>query len=185
MIDCSLPTVIAATRSDDEFRIALRSVPSTIFDLAPDLMTVSTKLRLAREAGKQLYLHMDLARGIGKDESGLRYLSRLGIDGIISTKSALIKQARGGGLATVQRFFIVDSRSVETTLEALHSSLPNMMEIMPGVSSKIIRKLRTYTDIPIIAGGLIENMKEVNEALSAGAAAVSTGQQSLWSVKSE
>ncbi len=175
-----LPSIIAATRSDDEFRVALRSQPTVIFDLAPDLMTVSTKLRLAHEAGKQLYLHMDLAHGIGRDESGLRYLSRLGIDGIISTKSALIKQARDGGIRTVQRFFIVDSRSVETTLEALRSSHPDMMEVMPGVSSKTIRRLRAYTDIPIIAGGLIEDMAEVNEALSAGAAAVSTGRQGLW-----
>ncbi len=182
MNDRFLPSIIAATRSDDEFRFALRSASTILFDLSPDLMTVSAKLRHAHEAGKQLYLHIDLAHGIGKDESGFRYLSRVGVDGIISTKSNLIKLAREGGLRTVQRFFIVDSRSVETTLESLRSSHPDMMEVMPGVSSKTIRRLRAYTDIPIIAGGLIETVDEVNEALNAGAAAVSTGQQSLWSL---
>ncbi len=176
----TLPTIIAATRSDEEFRIALRATPAILFDLAPDLMTVAGKLRHAHEAGKQLYLHLDLAHGIGKDESGIRYLCRLGVNGIISTKTSLVKQAREQGLKTVQRFFILDSRSVETTLEALRTARPDMMEVMPGISPKTIRKLCALTDIPIIAGGLIETPEEVAEALAAGAHAVSTGRQELW-----
>lgn len=174
--------IIAATRTDADFRLALRTPSAIIFDLSPDLMTVGGKLRLCHEAGKKLYLHMDLARGIGKDESGLRYLSRLGVDGVISTKTNLIKQAREQGLETVQRFFILDSRSVETALEGLRSSHPDMIEIMPGVVPKTIEKLCALTDIPAIAGGLIETPAEVTAALAAGAKAVSTGQQELWSM---
>ncbi len=176
----AMPTVIAATRSDEEFGTALGASPTIIFDLAPDLLTVAGKLRRAHEAGKRLYIHIDLARGIGKDESGLRYLGRLGVDGIISTKTGLVKQAREMGLATVQRFFILDSRSVETTLEALRSAHPDMIEIMPGLLPKTIRKLRALTDTPMIAGGLIETAEEVAEALAAGASAVSTGCRALW-----
>ncbi len=180
MTDRPLPAIIAATRSDDEFRAAVKATPAIIFDLAPDLMTVAAKTRHAHEKEKQLYLHLDLAHGIGRDESGLRYLARFGVDGIISTKSSLIKQAREQGLKTVQRFFILDSRSVETTLEALRTSHPDMMEIMPGISPKTISKLVSLTAIPLIAGGLIETSEEVTEALTAGAFAVSTGCHALW-----
>ncbi len=176
-------TIIAATRSDEEFLAALRATPAIIFDLNPDIMTLQAKLRRAHEAGKKVYIHLDLAHGIGKDESGLRYLSRIGVDGIISTKTALIKQAREQELSTVQRFFILDSRSVETTIEALRQSHPDMLEIMPGIIPKAIRTLRAYTDAPIIAGGLIESADEVQRALEAGAKMVSTGCRALWDGK--
>jgi hypothetical protein len=41
----------------------------------------------------------------------------MGVDGIISTRTNIIKFARQEGLTTVQRFFIVDSHSVDTTVE--------------------------------------------------------------------
>ncbi len=173
-------SVIAATRTEAEFHTALDGEPVLLFDLSPDLLTVRDKLDAAHARGKQLYLHLDLARGIGKDESGLRFLSSLGVDGIISTKTSLIKQARELGLKTVQRFFVLDSRSVETTLEALRSSRPDMLEIMPGISPKTIRRLCALTTTPVIAGGLIETPAEIADALSAGAHAVSTGRQLLW-----
>ncbi len=165
--------VICATRSDSEFLAAVGAHPDIIFDLDPDIMNISAKLKRAHAADKLLFVHIDLAKGIGKDESAILYLCRLGIDGIISTKTNVIKTAREHGLCTVQRFFIVDSRSVTSALEALKSSKPDMIEIMPGTVSKVIRSLRNMTDIPIIAGGLIENESEVRTALCDGAAAVS------------
>ncbi len=160
--------------------LATAAAPAVIFDLNPDLMNVSSRVQKAHAAGKKLFLHLDLAKGIGKDESGIRFLRRIGIDGVISTKVSLIKQAREMGLSTVQRFFIVDSHSVETTLEAVRSSKPDMIEIMPGTVCKVIERLTRLTEIPIIAGGLIETEEEVRQALRSGAAAVSTGRQSLW-----
>ena len=43
--------------------------------------------------------------------------SAIGIDGIISTRSNIIAVANDCGLSTVQRFFMIDSRSVDTALE--------------------------------------------------------------------
>ncbi len=172
--------IISAIRSDEEFFAAIKAKPEMIFDLSPDIATVLPKLKRAHEKGKKLYIHIDLAKGVGKDESGIKYLHVLGVDGIISTKASLIKFAREQGLPTVQRFFILDSRSVETTIETMRSSCPDMIEIMPGVIPKIIKKLESLTDTPIIAGGLIETKDEMLDAFSAGADAVSTGKQSLW-----
>ncbi len=173
-------SIIAATRSDEEFSAALHAATSIVFDLNPDIMTLQAKLRHAHEVEKEVYIHLDLAKGIGKDESGLRYLSRIGVNGIISTKTSLVKQAREQGLQTVQRIFILDSRSVETAMESLRVSHPDRIEIMPGLLPKVIRKIKTLTAVPLIVGGLIETPDEVAEALSAGADAVSTGRRELW-----
>lgn len=172
--------IIPATRSDEEFLSALQCAPEVIFDLNPDLMNVSAKLKKAHDAGKKLFIHIDLAKGIGKDESGIRFLKRIGVDGVISTKVSIIKLARECGICTVQRFFIVDSHSIATTVDAVKSSKPDMIEIMPGTVYKIIERLKKMIDIPIIAGGLIENEKEINESLESGAAAISTGRRELW-----
>ena len=175
--------IIAATRSDEEFSRALIESPSVIFDLSPDLMSITNKVAKAHEAGKKYLLHIDLARGLGKDESGIRFLKRVGVDGIISTKVNIIKMARESGMHTVQRFFIVDSRSVDTTVEAIKSAKPDMVEIMPGIVYKVIGSLGAMVDVPIIAGGLIDRAHEVYEALAHGAAAVSTGCPEIWNVK--
>ena len=175
--------VISATRSDEEFLRAVTCAPEVIFDLDPDLMNISAKVKKAHEAGKKYLLHIDLAKGLGKDESGIRFLKRVGVDGVISTKVGIIKLAREQGLHTVQRFFIVDSHSIATTVEAIRSSKPEMIEIMPGTVGKVIEKLKKSTDVPIIAGGLIETEREVSDVLESGAAAVSTGRSELWTVK--
>lgn len=172
--------IIAATRSYEEFSLALESDTEIIFDLCADILSLSKKIKSAHDAQKCLFIHIDLAEGVGRDKSGMILLKKMGIDGIISTKVNLIKLARETGLHTVQRFFIVDSRSVQTTIEAVKASRPDMIEIMPATVGKVILKLAGELNIPIIAGGLIETHGEIASALLSGASAVSTGQSSLW-----
>lgn len=174
--------VIAAVRTMDEFDKAIHSPVSIIFHLSPDLHTLSEIAKGAHLAGKKVFIHMDLATGIGKDKSGIVYAKNVGIDGIISTRVNIIRTARECGMFTVQRFFIVDSHSVDTTVDAIKSAKPDMIEIMPGVLVKAIKTLRTKMDIPIIAGGLIETVEEVALITEGGAAAISTGKPDLWSL---
>ena len=175
--------IISATRSDEEFLRAVKAEPKIIFDLDPDLMNISAKVKKAHEADKLLFVHVDLAKGLGKDESGVRFLKRVGVDGVISTKVGVIKLAREQGLHTVQRFFIVDSHSIATTVETVKSSKPEMIEIMPGILGKVIERVGKSVDVPIIAGGLIEFEEEVAEAFEMGATAVSTARHDLWKLK--
>lgn len=172
--------IIAAVRTKEEISEAISSNVKIIFDLNPNILYLENSLDNVRSAGKKYFIHIDLAEGIGKDRSGLEYVKKIGVDGIISTRVNIIKMAREVGLFTVQRFFIVDSHSIDTTVEALKSSKAQMIEIMPGSVLKVISKLRNTVDVPIIAGGLIESKEEALSALQSGAAAVSTGKQSLW-----
>ena len=170
--------VIAAIR-DDKWRKALSSPCDVLFYLQADLMTVKERIRQAHEADKILFVHLDLADGIGKDRSGIDYLAKCGVDGIISTKAHIIRLAKEAGLLTVQRFFALDSKGMESIEEILRTSTPHLIEIMPGVIGKAIRRF-SDCGIPIIAGGLVETKNEVTDAISCGAAAVSTGKEDLW-----
>lgn len=176
--------IIAAARSSDEFLEAVKSPCDIIFWLSCNIMTLRSDLAKARAHqngdDKKIFIHIDMADGIGKDSAGLEYLCYLGIDGIISTRGNLIKSARELGMMTVQRFFILDSRSVSTVFDSIKSSKPDMIEIMPGLMTRQITLFADSTDVPVIAGGLIETKEDVISALSAGASAISTSKPELW-----
>lgn len=172
--------IIAAVRSDAEFETALLSKVGIVFHIAPDIHRIAEEVVRAHKSGKHLFIHMDLASGIGKDKSGMEYIKSLGVDGILSTKSAMIHAAKECGIYAVQRFFIMDSHSVDTILSSVKQTKPDMIEIMPGVVPKVIARISTQTQRPVIAGGLIETEEEIKEILNSGAAAISTGKKALW-----
>lgn len=170
--------IIAAIR-ENRWQKALSSPAEVLFYLEASLLTVGQRIRQAHEAGKILFVHMDLAEGFGKDRAALQYLADRGVDGIISTRAQTIRTAKDMGLLTVQRFFALDSQGMDSVQETLKAANPHFMEIMPGVLPKIIRRFSGGTT-PVIAGGLIEAKAEVTAALSSGATAISTGCPELW-----
>ncbi len=172
--------IIAAVRSDKELKEAVSSSVEIIFMLAPNIEDIKEQAVLVHKAGKKLFVHLDLAEGIGKDEYGIRFVKNQGVDGIISTRTNIIKLAKKEGVFTVQRFFIVDSHSVETTMETAKASKADMIEIMPGVVPKVIKMLKNELDVMVVAGGLIDSKDEIELAISAGATAISTGKQEFW-----
>lgn len=170
--------VIAAV-NEVRFATALNAPVEVIFHLKADLLTVKHRVEQAHAVNKALFVHLDLADGIGKDKTGIDFLARIGADGIISTRSSLIRTAKEQGLLTVQRFFTLDSQGLDSIAEQL--AVSTVMEIMPGVIGKTVARFAAG-DIPVIAGGLIETKEEVTTALANGAVAVSTGKEALWYV---
>ena len=101
-------------------------------------------------------------------------------DGIISTKAPLVCHAMDLGMIGGQRTFLIDSMALETTKKQLLTFQPDFMELMPGVMPKILKTVRGYTEIPLVAGGLISDKKDILAAFDAGVDAVSTTREELW-----
>ena len=173
--------IIAAVRSDADFELALSSEVQTVFLLKANIIEVEDLVLRAHQQGKLLFLHVDFVDGLSKDAAGVRYLSTKGIDGIISTRTSIICAAKELGITCIQRFFMIDSRSVDTALESLKQSKADMIEIMPALAYKSITRMKHSVNAPIIAGGLIEFKEEIYHALNAGASMISTGKKELWS----
>ena len=170
--------IIASVR-EVKFAAALECPADVLFYLDARLSTIAQRVELAHEKGKLLFVHIDLAEGIGKDKEGLQYLASIGVDGVISTRGQIIRIAKELQLLTVQRFFALDSQGLDSMQEMVRNAAPHMMEIMPGVAPKVIRRFSEGT-IPVIAGGLINQKQEITAALTAGATAISTGCKELW-----
>ena len=180
MLDYENYPIIAAVKTKRDFEKAIASEVQTVFLLSSNIMDIDELARQAHEQSKNLFIHMDFVDGLSKDAAGVAYLATKGIDGIISTRSNIISAAKESGIACIQRFFMIDSRSVDTALDSLRQSKADMIEVMPALAYKAIARIRKNINIPIIAGGLIEFKEEIYQALSAGASMISTGKAELW-----
>lgn len=92
---------IIATVYENGFDTAISSPPEIIFFLGANLLTVKQRIKEAHEANKKILIHIDLAEGIGKDKTGIEYLAHCGADGIISTRTQLIRIALKSVLFTM------------------------------------------------------------------------------------
>ena len=86
--------IISAVRNQLEFEVAVKSKVDTVFMLSTNIEVVGEQIAVAHQKGKKVFVHVDLADGIGKDIYGIRYLKNLNVDGIISTRTNIIKIAK-------------------------------------------------------------------------------------------
>ena len=138
LIDCLERTPVVAAVQDAGMAAAIASPAEVIFHLKASILTIGRHIAAAHDAGKRIFVHVDLTEGLGRDRAGLEYLADLGVDGIITTRTQLVRQARELGLIAVQRFFALDSQGLESINETLANAAPDLIEIMPGVIGKVI-----------------------------------------------
>lgn len=173
--------IIAAIATVDDAKAAIESPCEVIFLLSATLRNMNEIVDLVHSAGKLIFIHVDLMKGLACDLDGLTYLKKLiNPDGIISTKGFAVKKAKEIGFVTVQRLFVLDSKSIDMGIKQLKDMKPDFVEVMPGALVKTIARISERTETPVIAGGLIDDEKEVVQLLKAGAVSVSTSAKPLW-----
>jgi glycerol uptake operon antiterminator len=143
------------------------------------LMNVS---QLARSHQKKLLIHADLVHGLKNDEYAVEFLCQtVKPAGIISTKSTAIMTAKKNKCLAIQRHFLLDTTALEMTYKITEKNQPDFIEVLPGVMPHIIEEMCSKLTIPILAGGLIRTIEEVEMARQAGAVAVTTSRREIWS----
>ena len=173
--------VIAAIKDEEGLRKCIHSEIQIVFVLYGDICSIGAIVSRLKKAGKTVMVHLDLITGLSSREIAVTYLKAVThADGIISTKPAVIRQAKEEGLFAIMRFFVIDSiafDSIERQTESVH---PDMIEVLPGVMPKITRRICQNSRVPVIAGGLISDKEDIMAALSAGAVSISTTNQAVW-----
>ena len=173
--------VIAAVRKEEDIEYAVNTPVTTIFLLKSDIFSIERDVQRIRQNNKNVFIHMELLEGIGKDNKAMDYIAEVvNPSGIITTRISQVKYAKEKGICAIQRFFLVDSQSYETAIKSVHVVKPDMVEIMPAVMPGIISRFCKDVYLPVIAGGLIDNKEDMLEALKAGALGISTGKRELW-----
>ena len=176
--------VIAAVKDETGLKECLYSESQIIFLLFGDICSVGRYVEIAKSAGKMVFVHMDLINGLGNKEVAVDFIrEHTGVDGIISTKPQLVKRAKELGLFGILRIFVIDSMAFGNIEKQCASLVPDAVEILPGLMPKIIKKLCSTVNVPLIAGGLIYTKEDVITALRSGVIAVSTSSEELWNME--
>ncbi|MDR3231968.1 MAG: glycerol-3-phosphate responsive antiterminator [Synergistaceae bacterium] len=178
--------VIAAVKEDEYFGAAILSPCKIIFLLTGNICTVEGAVKRAQEAGKYVYIHIDLIEGFGKDKYALSYIrERVAPEGIITTRSPLIKIAKDLGINAIQRVFLIDNLSYKTGIQSIRQVKPDAVEIMPGIMPSVTEKMCRAISIPVITGGLVNERQDIRNSLKAGAVGVSTSSPKMWEFQRE
>ena len=83
-------------------------------------------------------------------------------------------------MLTIHRLFLVDSSSLRGGMRHIAANPPDLIEVLPGLVPKAISQLRDTLNLPVIAGGMVTEERDVEQALTAGALAVSSSERGLW-----
>lgn len=175
--------VIAAAKNEEQLDAAIGSGCEIIFLLFGDILNIASLTEKVYSAGKVPMVHIDLVNGLASRDIAVDFIEKTTkAAGIITTKLSFVKRAKELGLFTVLRVFAIDSRALENIRRELTLVRPDVFEILPGIIPDVIAGLTKDVDVPIIAGGLVASKQDIMRALQAGAAAVSTTDNSLWDI---
>ena len=137
--------------------------------------------KLANDQQKKIIYHVDLIQGLKNDDYATEYIcQQYDPYGLISTKSNVILKAKQKGVRAIQRMFLIDSHALEKSYRLIDKTKPDYIEVLPGAMPWMIKEVKERTNTKIFAGGLIRTVEEVENALAAGADAITTSKRELW-----
>jgi glycerol uptake operon antiterminator len=173
--------IIPAARTIKQFDQVLKTNYNYIVVLEVHLGQLRSIKQEAERHGKKLIIHADLIHGLKTDNFAADYLcNEIRPAGIISTRSNMILKAKSRGIIAIQRVFLIDTIALEKSYSLLEQNAPDFIELLPGVIPDLIEEIYERTGIPIITGGLMRSEAHIDNALNAGAVAITTSSQTLW-----
>lgn len=173
--------ILPALRNLKQLEQLLTSEFEYVVLLEMHISNLKTIKAEANKHGKKLIIHADLIQGLKTDDYAAEFLCNdIRPAGIISTRANMILKAKSKGIIAIQRMFLLDTIALEKSYSLIERTQPDFIEILPGVIPQLISEVHTRTGIPIISGGLIRSVEHVQDALDAGAKAVTTSNIELW-----
>jgi glycerol uptake operon antiterminator len=174
--------VIPAVRSLDHLAAAVAAPSRIVYLLTGTVGNVGALCVQTRDGGKLPVVNIDLLSGLSSDAAAVAFLAASGAAGIISTHPAALHAARGCAIAAIQRSFIIDSQALSNSVRALERFEPDAVELLPALVAPralpAIRAARPH--VPLIAGGMIDTLSEIDALVTAGIDAVSVSDPALW-----
>lgn len=173
--------ILPAIRNMKQFDEFLNSSFSYGVILDIHLGQLKGVIKEAQKHGKNMMVHVDLIQGIKHDEYGAEFICQdIKPAGIISTRSNVIAKAKQKKIYAIQRLSLLDTSAMEKSMEFIGKHKPDFIEVLPGIVPSLIQEIKEKTGIPIFAGGFIRTEEDVEQALKAGAVAVTTSNTKLW-----
>jgi glycerol uptake operon antiterminator len=179
-------TIIPSVRNLKYFEDSLKTSSKIIFLSEAHIGSLTSLAKKCHERRKIVFVNIDLIGGISKDQLGIKFLKDIfKVDGIISASSRHLNMAKNENLFTIQRFFLLDSRAFDSSMDALKTSKIDAVEILPGpMAARFSAEIKLKKDIPLLAGGFIRTVDSLKDIYQAGFMGVTTSERNLWDVSS-
>lgn len=173
--------VIASIKDEDGLRAVLRVSCPVVFVLFGSVMTIPKIVEILKAEGRTVFVDVDLVDGFSPKPVVVDFLKEnTRTDGVLSSKSIMVRASKAAGLLAIHRFFLVDSFSYNNLPKQVGLSGADAIEILPGCMPRVISWVRHDTDLPLIAGGLVCDKRDVISALGAGAIAIASSNRDVW-----
>ncbi len=176
-------TRIIPTVRSPEFLIPAATAPGKIvYFLCGDPDSLPQMVDVVVSNGKVAIINLDLVSGLSRDAAAIGFLARHKVQGIISTHVEPLRAARHLGLFVIERTFLLDSAALQSSLHSLEQFVPDALEVLPAVvAPRMVTTLQELCpDLPVIAGGLVQTLREIEDLVTQGVSAVSLSESSLW-----
>jgi glycerol uptake operon antiterminator len=179
---CQETPIIPAVRKPECVDQAIVSRGKLVYLLTGDPENIEEMIRKILSSDKIPIVNLDLLNGFSRDRYAVNYLRKVGALGIISTHLDPLRHALSIGLYGIQRTFLLDSGAMDAITNQLKNSPVHALEILPAlVAPKMLERVRSLgLDLPIVGGGLIQTLKEVEGLLEQGLSAVSVSNPQMW-----
>ncbi|RAP75175.1 glycerol-3-phosphate responsive antiterminator [Paenibacillus montanisoli] len=179
--------MIASIKEPKHIEIALkhRHQLSGVFLLTGHIGVLKGYVDLFNAHRLPVFLHLEKIGGLSTDLHGLDYLAKvIKPAGIITTKTNVVKTAKKMGLITIQRFFLIDTEGLDNISKSLCQTEPDIIEVMPARIPEMIGRVKAFTHLPVITGGLLFECDQALECLNHGATAITSSKPELWTCAS-
>jgi glycerol uptake operon antiterminator len=82
----------------------------------------------------------------------------------------------------IQRTFLLDRGAMESVANQLKSTSADALEVLPALAApRLVESLRMLRpEMPLVGGGLIQSMREIEELLAQGLCSVSVSNTQFW-----
>lgn len=139
-------------------------------------------VNMCHQKNKIVFVNIDLVGGLSNDQMGIKLLKNLfKVDGITSSNSMNVNFSKSIGLYTIQRFFLIDSRSLRSGLNVLKTTKSDAIEILPGpLAIRFKNLIKGVKDVHLIGGGFLNNKESIAKIYKAGFSGITTSERSLW-----
>lgn len=175
-------TIIPSVRDLKNFDSALKSVSKVILLSEVHVGNLKLLVKRCHDNNKTALVNIDLVGGLATDKIGIKLLKNLfKVDGIISSNSINVNIAKMLGLYAIQRFFLIDSRGLDSGLRALKNTRSDAIEVLPGLlSTRFKEEIIKVRNVPLLGGGFISDKSTVLEIYKAGFVGLTTSNKDLW-----
>jgi glycerol uptake operon antiterminator len=174
--------IIPAIRDPEHLDLALACHGKVVYFLCGDPENIVDLLQRTLAGGKLPIVNMDLLSGFSRDASALSFLQKRGLKGIISTHHESFRHAHALGMYVIQRTFLLDRGAMESVANQLRTTAADALEVLPAIAApRLVDAVRTIRpEMPLVGGGLIQSMREIEDLLSQGLSSVSVSNTKLW-----